>query len=63
MTHMTGCHANSETDRGTFCDACAAAGDETEADVCRWIEDEADGWQTWHYCQDCADAIDADGAD
>lgn len=39
------------------CDTCLAAGDHVSATVVAEIEDEGNGWQFWHYCQDCAEAL------
>lgn len=39
------------------CDTCLAVGDHTPAAISADVEDEGNGWQTWHYCRDCADAL------
>ena len=46
-----------------FCYTCADAGDDTEAVIAAEVEDEGNGWQTWHYCEDCADALGIEDGD
>ena len=55
MQHRLECSAKDHTE----CDGCLSVGEHTPADVCREVWDEGNGWQPWHYCHECADAIDA----
>lgn len=53
MRHEIECLAPGQNE----CDTCLAAGEHTPANLCRQVWDEGNGYQSWHYCQECFDNL------